>query len=203
MLTVHHLGSSQSERIVWLCEELELPYRLKRYERDPATMMAPPEYKALHGFGTAPVITDGDFTLGESGAIVEYLINRHDGGRLVIGPQHADYADYLYWFHFANGSMVPSLMMDYVRPPTDGEDGRIGRTGRALAIIEQRLGQTAYFAGDQFTAADIMMSLPRFTAARDLSAFPNIQAYAARIIGRPAYIRASQKAEPGLVQPSS
>jgi len=203
MLTVHHLGSSQSERIVWLCEELELPYRMERYERNPETMMAPPEYRALHPFGTAPVITDGDFSLGESGAIVEYLIHRHGGGRLVVGPEHSDYADYLYWFHFANGSMVPSLMMDYVRPSADGEGDGVSRTGRALAMIEARLGQASYFAGGEFTAADIMMSLPRFVAARDLSSFPNIQAYASRITDRPAYRRAAAKAEPGQVRTST
>ena len=194
MLTVHHLGSSQSERIVWLCEELALPYRLQRYERNPETMMAPPEYQALHPFGTAPVITDGDFTLGESGAIIEYLIHRHGGGRFVSGPDHRDYTDYLYWFHFANGSMVPSLMMDYVRPPVEG-DG-VSRTGRALAMIEQRLGKVPYFAGSEFTAADIMMSLPRFVQTRDLSAFPNILAYLARITERPAFQNAAAKAEP-------
>ncbi len=197
MLTVHHLGSSQSERIVWLCEELELPYRLERYERDPVTMMAPPEYKALHPFGTAPVITDGDFSLGESGAIVEYLIHRHASGRLVLGPEHPGYPDYLYWFHFANGSMVPSLMMDYVRPPAEGDS--VSRTGRALALIEQRLGQAPYFAGSEFTAADVMMSLPRFVATRDLSSFPSIQAYVERITSRHAYRRAAEKAEPGNV----
>ena len=203
MLTVHHLGSSQSERVVWLCEELELPYRMERYERDPVTKMAPPEYKALHPFGTAPVITDGDFTLGESGAIVEYLIRLHSDGSLIPGPGGADYADYLYWFHFANGSMVPSLMMDYVRPAADGEVEGVSRTGRALAMIEQRLGQVPYFAGNEFTAADIMMSLPRFVAARDLSSFPNIQAYASRITDRPAYRRAAAKAEPGQVRTST
>ena len=84
MLTVHHLGISQSDRIVWLCEELAIPYRLIRYERDPKTQFAPPEYRALTPFGTAPAITDGDLTLGESGAIIEYIIAKHGGGRLAI-----------------------------------------------------------------------------------------------------------------------
>ena len=104
MLIVHHLGKSQSERIVWLCEELAVPYQLKRYDRDPATMLAPPDYKALHPMGAAPVITDGDVVLAESGAIVDYIIARHGGGRLALAPAHPDYADYVYWFHFANGS---------------------------------------------------------------------------------------------------
>ena len=108
MLTVHHLGVSQSDRIVWLCEELGIPYELVRYERDPATKLAPPEYRALHPIGTAPVITDGDLTLGESGAIIEYVIRKYGNGRLALGPESPHFADYLYWFHFANGSMMPN-----------------------------------------------------------------------------------------------
>ena len=92
MLTVHHLGKSQSERAIWLCEELEVPYELKRYERDPLTMLAPPEFKALHPMGAAPVITDGALVLAESGAVIEYIIARHGGGRLALGPDHPDFA---------------------------------------------------------------------------------------------------------------
>src|SRR3954467_7167626 len=103
MLTVHHLGRSQSERIVWLCEELGLRYELKRYERDPATRLAPPEYKALHPVGTAPVITDGDLVLGESGAIIESLLASYGGARLARQAGDPQFASYLYWFHFANG----------------------------------------------------------------------------------------------------
>ena len=109
MLTVHHLGKSQSERIVWLCEELGIPYELKRYARDPVTVLAPPEYRALHPIGAAPVITDGDLVLAESGAIVEYIIARHGGHRLALGPSHPDFASCLYWFHFANGTLQPVL----------------------------------------------------------------------------------------------
>src|SRR5215472_6615964 len=114
MLTVHHLGVSQSERIVWLCEELEILYDLKCYERDSVTHLAPAEYKALHPFGTAPVITDGDLVLGESGAIMEYIIAKYGAGRLTVKPESPDFADYLYWFHFANGSMMPASMVDLV-----------------------------------------------------------------------------------------
>jgi glutathione S-transferase len=96
MLTVHHLGKSQSERIVWLCEELGVPYALKRYERDPVTMLAPAEYRALHPIGAAPVVTDGDLVLAESGAIIEYIIAKQGGGRLALGPSHPDFATYLY-----------------------------------------------------------------------------------------------------------
>ncbi len=109
MLTVHHLGRSQSERIVWLCEELEIPYRLKCYRRDPVTMLAPPEYKALHPIGAAPVITDGDLMLAESGAVVEYIIGRYGNGRLALDAGHRDYSHFLYWFHFANGTLQANM----------------------------------------------------------------------------------------------
>src|SRR4249920_629060 len=100
MLTVHHLGISQSERIVWLCEELEIPYQLVRYDRDPNTQLAPEKYKELHPFGTAPVITEGKMVLGETGAIMEYIIAKHGGGQLVVGADKPNFADYLFWFHF-------------------------------------------------------------------------------------------------------
>src|SRR5436190_22381021 len=108
MLTVHHLGKSQSERIVWLCEELDIPYELKTYARAP--LMAPPDYKALHPIGSAPVITDGDLVLAESGAIVDYIIARHGNGRLALTKDHPDFAPYLYWFHFANGTLQAAML---------------------------------------------------------------------------------------------
>ena len=193
MITVHHLAASQSDRILWLCEELGLPYELRRYEREPRGA-APPEFKALHPFGTAPVIEDGDLVLGESGAIVEYLCMRHGGGRLVLGPDDEDYPDYLYWFHFANGSMVPGLMVDYVTAAAGGKGAGEGpsRSERAIALAEARLGEVPYFAGRAFTAADIMMCLPRFGESRDLSNSPNIQAYLERIGERPAWQRTLQ-----------
>ena len=119
MLTVHHLGISQSERIVWLCEELSIPYELKSYDRDPVTRLAPAEYKALHPFGTAPVITDGTVVLSESGAVMEYIIARHGKGRLAVRPDAPNYADYLFWFHFANGSMMPVQFAGAIKPSPD------------------------------------------------------------------------------------
>src|SRR3954454_15593067 len=104
MLIVHHLGKSQSERIVWLCEELAIPYELKRYTRDAVTMLAPADYKALHPIGSAPVITDGGLVLAASGAVVDYIIAKYGQGRLALKPDHPDFADYLYWMHFANGT---------------------------------------------------------------------------------------------------
>lgn len=211
MLIVHHLGISQSDRIVWLCEELEVPYVLKRYDRDPATRLAPESYKALHPAGTAPVITDGDLVLGESGAIMEYVIETYGGGRLKVQPGAPGYADYLFWFHFSNGSLMPIAMMRLVASAA-GQDasspimGFIGaRDAKAFAHIEARLGQVPYFAGESFTAADIIMAFPlttgRLFGPRDLSGAPNTRAWLKRIGGRPAFQRAMAKAEPGLSIP--
>jgi glutathione S-transferase len=207
MLTVHHLGVSQSERIVWLCEELGIPYELKRYERDPATRMAPAAYKAIHPLGIAPVITDGDLVLGESGAIIEYVIARHGGGRLSVAPDRAEYPDYLYWFHFANGTLMPGSMVRLILNMVGGEDSDIRRAllargDRAFAAVERRLGEAPYFAGGAFTAADIIMLFPlttmRLFAPRDISDMPNLRAYLKRIGERPAYRRAMEKGDPGM-----
>jgi glutathione S-transferase len=208
MITVHHLGISQSERIVWLCEELAIPYVLKRYERDPTTRMAPAEYKALHPMGIAPVITDGQLVLGESGAIIEYLIAKYGNGRLAVGSQQPNYADYLFWFHFANGTMMPSEMTGIIQIMlgVPDESPIIGalkqRSIRAYAMVEKRLGEVRYFSGNELTAADIMMLFPLTTmrafAARDIAAFPNIRAYLKRIGERPAYQRAMAKGDPQL-----
>lgn len=208
MLTVHHLGVSQSDRIVWLCEELEIPYQLIRYERDPITRLAPAEYKALHPCQTAPVITDGDLVLGESGAIIDYILARYGHGTLTVAPDAANFTDYLYWFHFANGSMMPAGMIDLVAgmigAGADAESLRMlrARGDRAFAMVEDRLGQAAFFAGDAFTAADIIMLFPlttlRLFVPRDLTPYPNIRAYLQRIGARPAYQRAMKKADPNL-----
>jgi glutathione S-transferase len=208
MLTVHHLGISQSDRIVWLCEELEIPYELKKYDRDPVTRLAPAEYKALHPCETAPVITDGDLVLGESGAIVDYIIARYGNGRLALGPDHPDFADYLYWFHFGNGSFMPAGMTQLVLGILGLADQEavkplLARGDRAYAMSEERLAKATWFAGDEFTAADIMMLFPlttmRVFAPRDLAPYPNIRAYLARIGGRPAFQRAARKGDPDLV----
>ena len=208
MLTVHHLGRSQSERIVWLCEELELDYELKRYERDPVTRLAPPEYKALHPIGTAPVITDGDCVLAESGAIMEYIIARYGNGRLALHPAHSGYADYLYWFHYANGSFQALLHRTLVaRRLEPAADHRVlkdlqGRLERALELLNERLGEVDYLAGNELTAADIMivfsLTTMRSFTPYDLKPYPNILAYLRRIGAREAYRRAMQKGDPGM-----
>lgn len=207
-LVVHHLGVSQSERIVWLCEELEIAYDLRIHARDPVTRLAPEAYKALHPMGMAPVITDEGRTLGESGAIVDYIVGRYGAGRLALRPDHPDYADYLYWLHFANGSFVATEMLTLVAnalgaaPDNPGRGFIAARSGRAFDLVEQRLGEAVWFAGDTFTAADIMMVFPlttmRLFIPRDLSAYPNIRAYLRRIGERPAYRRAMEKGDPGL-----
>ena len=205
MLTVHHLGISQSERIVWLCEELALPYRLVRYDRDSVTRLAPREYKALHPFGTAPVIVDGAVVLAESAAIMEYIIARHGKGRLAVRPDEPNYPEYLFWFHFANGSMMPVQFAGAIKPTADETPRtRISRERceRTWQMVEARLGEVPYFAGQDFTAADIIMMFPlttmRVFAPRDISGYPSVLAYLQRIGARPAYRQAMQKGDPQL-----
>lgn len=208
MITVHHLGISQSERVVWLCEELAIPYNLQRYDRDPVTRMAPANYKALSPMGIAPLITDGDLVLGESGAIVEYVITKYGNGRLAVGPDKPNYADYLFWFHFANGTMMPSQIGGMLVLMLGSQiDNPIlsmfdSRSARAYAQMEQRLGQVPYLAGPEFTAADIMMGFVittmRAFVPRDLAKLPHIKAYLKRIGERPAYQRAMAKGDPGM-----
>jgi len=205
MLTVHHLGVSQSERIVWLCEELAIPYQLVNYARDPLTRLAPAQYKALHPFGTAPVIVDGPVVLSESGAIIEYIIARHGKGRLSVRPDAPNYADYLFWFHFANGSMMPVQFAGATKPTPD-ESPRIRlsreRCERTWTMVEERLGEVPYFAGAEFTAADIIMvfvlTTMRAFVPRDISGNPNVLAYLQRIGARPAYRQAMQKGDPTM-----
>jgi glutathione S-transferase len=208
MLTIHHLGKSQSERIIWLCEELGIPYELKLYKRDPVTILAPPELKAVHPAGTAPVITDGDLVLAESAAIVEYIIAEHGGGRLALGPDHPDFAKYLYWFHFANGNFQPNMgrnmILRWAGLPPDNPvvRGMKGRLDRALDMIEARLGEATYFAGDDVTAADIMIVFSLTTMRNfmpvELAPYPNILAYLQRIGAREGYRRAMAKGDPDM-----
>lgn len=208
MLTVHHLGVSQSERIVWLCEELGIPYELKNYARRADNRLAPDEYKALHPMGIAPVITDGDLVLGESAAIIDYIIAKYGDGRLTIHKDAPNFADYLFWYHFANGTMIPSasnaMVLNSLGIAPDSGIGQalMGRTIKAHDMVETRLGKVPYFAGEEFTAADIInvfaLTTMRVFAPKDLSGFPNILAYLARIAARPAYQRAMAKGDPGM-----
>ncbi len=209
MIRIHHLGRSASERIVWLCEELGVSYELQHYTRDPVTMLSPPELKALHPLGAAPVIEDGDLMLAESAAIVEYIIVKHGGRRLMLGAEHADYANYLYWFHFSNGNLQPALarmvMLGRAKLPGDHpvQAALQGRFERVMALVDARLGEAPYLAGGEFTAADIMtvfsLTTMRLYQPADLAIYPNIRAYLQRIGERPAYRRAMAAGDPDLV----
>ena len=208
MLTIHHLGKSQSERIVWLCEELGVPYALKHHVRDPVTNLSPPELVALHPLGAAPVITDGDLVLAESAAIVDYIIAKRGGGRLALASSHPDFAQYLYWFHFANGNLQPNMGRNMILGRLDlPADNAVrlntrGRLDRALALVDARLAEVPFLAGAEFTAADIMtvfsLTTMRYFMPVDLSPYLHIKAYLDRIGERDAYRNAMRKGDPGM-----
>lgn len=208
MLTIHHLGVSQSERIIWLCEEYDVPYDLKIYERDPDTRLAPAEYKALHPAGTAPVITDGDITLAETNAIFEYILTKYAPGKGRLSPDDPDYADFLYWYHFVNGSLIPAGMTVMIMGilgdavPEQMKTGLSSRYDRGYDMVEKRLSENDWIAGDKFTAADIMLAFSLTTARyffpKDLSPYPAILAYIQRVAARPAYQRAMKKGDPDM-----
>ena len=206
MLTVHHLGKSQSERIVWLCEELGIPYELKNYARAP--LFAPADYKALHPVGTAPVITDGDLVLAESGAVIDYIVAKYGGGRLTLTAADPDFAQFLFWLHYANGTlqavMGRCLMLSRLKLADDNPVlvMQRERLDRAFDLVETRTGQAEYFAGSAFTTADIMMGFSlttmRYFMPYDYARLPNLRAYLQRIGARPAYRRAMEKGDPGM-----
>ena len=208
MLTIHHLGKSQSERILWLCEELGVAYQLKIHDRDAVTILAPPGLKAMHPMGTAPVITDGGIVLAESGAIIDYIIGKHGGGRLARGPADPDFAQYLYWYHFANASLQPvmgrNMILRRLNLPADNPVlvSTLGRLERALQWVDQRLADNAFLAGADLTAADIMavfsLTTMRYFMPVDLGPYPHILAYLQRIGGREAYQRAMRRGDPGM-----
>jgi glutathione S-transferase len=203
MIIVHHLNNSRSQRILWLLEELALPYEIKAYSRDAVTNLAPPELKAIHPLGKSPVIEDGSRIVTESGAITDYLIRHHGGGRLAPPPGSDAHETYLEWLHFAEGSaMIPFLLALYT--------GRLGEAAAPLAprIQEQigahvgwfsgQLGDSDWLIDNQLSGADIMMSfIAEIAAAQGLGThFPNVLAYAKRIQARPAWQAAAAKTEP-------
>ena len=204
MITVHHLSSSRSERIVWLLEELGTAYRMEWFQRE-ATGAAPPDMKALHELGKSPLITDGDTVLAESGAIVEYIVRRYGKGALVPPVDSPQFARYVYWMHFAEGSLMSLMLIALVlsRIPEAKESpvrARIlSRMTNMLAYVDGALTDTEYFAGD-FSAADVMMVFPFTTMRRyldyDIAPYANIGKYLARIEARPAYQRAMARAGP-------
>ena len=206
VLTVHHLTRSQSERIIWLCEELSLTYDLKIYQRSP--LLAPPELKTLHPLETAPIITDGDITLAESGAIVEYILTKYAHGKLQIAPSEKAYPDYLYWLHFANGtlqlSISRSMYFRLLKLPSDNpiEKMVIAKREHALKLLDERLRENEWLAGKEFTAADIMnvvsLTTLRIFVPYSLEPYPNIVTYLQRVGDREGYKSAMRKGDPGF-----
>jgi len=219
VIVVHHLNNSRSQRVLWLLEELELAYEIKRYQRDAKTMLAPAALREVHPLGKSPVLSEGDLTLAESGAIIEYLVERHGRGRLIPPAGTRDRLRYTYWLHFAEGSAMPPLVMKLVfdriekgpmpfllrpllRPLARGIANRVKRgfiepnLTRQLDYMEAELGRSTWFAGGEFTAADIQMSFPVEAAAArgglDASR-PKLMEYLGRIHAREAYRRALER----------
>jgi glutathione S-transferase len=215
MIIVHHLNNSRSQRILWLLEELGLAYEIKKYQRDPKTMLAPPELRAVHPLGKSPVIQDGDTIVAESGAIIEYLTGRYGDGRLAPAPDTPERMRYTYFLHYAEGSAMPPLLLKlvfdrvenspapfFVRPIARAiankvKDGFVlPQIRQHLAFLEGELAERAWFAGDDFSAADIQMSFPLEAAAARGGLdgkYPKLSAFLERIHARPAYQRALER----------
>lgn len=205
MITIHHLGVSQSDRIVWLMEELNLPYRLKWHARTEAGL-APADYLALHPAAAAPVIDDEGTVLTESAVIVEYICHRYAAGRLTVRPEQPNYADYLYWMHFNNN--ILGLFFAKTAGGGLAHDGKAAliqtvvqrRERQCYTYLDSRLGGSPYLAGTEFTCADIMAmfpltALPLF-GGRNIDDLPNVVSYVRRIEARPAYVKAMAIAGP-------
>jgi glutathione S-transferase len=215
MITVHHLNNSRSQRVLWLLEELGVDYEIRFYRRDPRTLLAPPELRAVHPLGKSPVITDDGATLAESGAILEYLVERYGDGRLIPPPGSPERLRYRYWMHFAEGSAMAPLLLKlvfdrverapmpfFVRPVARGIANGARRSfiepqiRSQLDFVEGELARSPWFAGSEITAADVQMSFPLEAAAArgglDASR-PHLMGFLERIHARPAYRRALQK----------
>ena len=203
-LTIHHLQVSQSERLPWLCEELHIPYELTLHQRAP--IFSPQSIKDLSPLGQAPVIQDGDLTLAESAACAEYIVHVHGNGKLALPPSHKNYADYLYWFHFANGNLQPHMltMLRLSSIDTAGSHaaGLQERFEKMLALMDVRLLENTWLAGDEFTVADIMivftLTTMRMFYPFSLTEYRGILAYLERVVQREGYRKARGKADPEL-----
>ena len=215
MIVVHHLNNSRSQRVLWLLEELALEYDIKRYERDKKTMLAPPSLRKVHPLGKSPVLTDDDLTLAESGAIVEYLVERYGEGCLAPARELPAYLRYRYWLHYAEGSLMPPLLLKlvfdkiettpmpfFVKPIAKAISNKAKSTfimpqiNTHLDYLEAELGKNAWFVGEEFTAADVQLSFPIEAAAArgGLDAErPRLMGYLERIHARPAYQRALKR----------
>jgi glutathione S-transferase len=215
MITVHHLNNSRSQRVLWLLEELDVEYDIVRYQRDARTLLAPPQLRAVHPLGKSPVISDGDTTVAESGAIIEYLVGRHGNGRLVPAADSPQRLRYTYWLHYAEGSAMSPLLLSlifrrmpqapmpfFARPIVRGVAARVMQTfvdpqlRLHFDYMESELARSAWFAGDEFSAADIQMSFPvEAGKARGLvdAQRPRLANFLERIHARPAYQRAIEQ----------
>jgi glutathione S-transferase len=215
MIVVHHLNNSRSQRILWLLEELGLEYEIRKYQRDPKTMLAPPELLAVHPLGKSPVISDGETVVAESGAIVEYLLERYGNGRLAPPAGTPEKLRYTYFLHFAEGSAMPALVMKLVFDRVENErmpffarpiaraiaqkvksSYVMPQISRQLAYLESELEKSEWFAGAQFSAADIMLSFVLEAAASRGGMdeqYPKLKHFLGRIHARPAYRRAIER----------
>ena len=218
MIVVHHLENSHSQRILWLLEELGVDYRVERYERDRKTGLAPPELVEVHPLGKSPVIADGDCVVAESGAIVEYLVDRYDDGRLKPPEGTPERLAYTYWLHYSEGTFMPLMILSlvmrriesapmpfFIRPVAKGivskvRDGYLDpNVARNLAFMESSLARSGWFCGDRMTAADIQMSFAVEAAEvrTDLGAeYPRLAGFLERIRALPAYRSALEKGGP-------
>ena len=200
MLTVHHLNNSRSQRVLWLLEELELGYAISKYQRDASTNLAPPELEAVHALGKSPVITDGEHTIIESGAIIDYVLRHYGAGKLRPQEGTVEYEQYLQWLHYAEGSaMLPLMLKMYTgRLPDGGAElqPRINdELNRHLGYLERSLEGVEWFVGNTLSGADVQLSFAVEIAPllHTLDAFPNLAAFRDRIHARPAYQRALEK----------
>ena len=213
MLAVHHLENSRSQRVLWLLEELGVPYELVKYQRDPATQLAPAELAKIHPLGKSPVVTDGDTTIAESAAILEYLVETYGHGRLVPPAGSAAHRRYRYFMHYAEGSLMPLLLMKliagrirgakvpfFIRPVTRKIAGQLGEAyvdpnlARHVAFLDGELATSPWFGGDELSAADVQMSFPmEALAARHPGVPPRITEWVAKVRARPAFQRAIDK----------
>ncbi|HWT52473.1 MAG TPA: glutathione S-transferase [Caulobacter sp.] len=216
MIVVHHLNNSRSQRVLWLLEELGLPYEIKPYQRDPQTMLAPPELRAIHPLGKSPVITDGDKVIAETGAIVDYIIQTYGEGRLIPPADTTERLRYNYWLHYAEGSAMNPLLMKLVFTTLPSRAPRLMKgivksiAGRAQTGFvdpqlkahfdywEAELSKSEWFAGGEMTGADIMMSFPleAGSARAGAASRPHVKAFLDRIHARPAYQRALERGGP-------
>jgi glutathione S-transferase len=214
MIVVHHLNNSRSQRILWLLEELGLEYEIKRYQRDPKTMLAPPELKAVHPLGKSPVISDGELVVAESGAIIEYLVER-EGGRFAPASGTPARLRYTHFLHYAEGSMMSPLLLKlvfdkvesspmpfFVKPIARGIAQKVKgsfvlpQIALHLGYLEAELGKHPWFTGEEFTAADIALSFPLEAAAARgglNDKYPRLVDFLTRIHARPAYVRALER----------